>query len=37
LIFQSVPLLGLGIAISIHSILLLYSKAISSVVLELVI
>jgi hypothetical protein len=37
LIFQSVPLIGLGIAITAHSILLLYSKAVSNFVLELVI
>jgi hypothetical protein len=37
LIFQSLPLIGLGIAITIHSILLLYSKALSNFVLELVI
>jgi hypothetical protein len=37
LIFQSVPLIGLGLAIIIHSILLLYSKTVSSFILELVI
>jgi hypothetical protein len=37
LIFQSVPLIGLGIAITIHSIILLYSKAVSNFALELVI
>jgi hypothetical protein len=37
LIFQSVPMIGLGIALIIHSILLLYSKAVSNFALELVI
>ncbi|MDQ3868595.1 MAG: hypothetical protein M3250_03450 [Thermoproteota archaeon] len=37
LIFQSVPLIGLGIAIVIHSILLLYSKTVSRFIVELVI
>jgi hypothetical protein len=37
LIFQSIPLIGLGIAIAIHSVLLLYSKILSNYVLELLI
>ena len=37
LIFQSIPLIGLGIAITIHSVLLLYSKILSNYVLELLI
>jgi hypothetical protein len=37
LIFQSIPLIGLGIALTIHSVLLLYSKILSSYVLELLI
>jgi hypothetical protein len=37
LIFQSIPLIGLGVAITIHSVLLLYSKILSNYVLELLI
>jgi hypothetical protein len=35
LVFQSIPLVGLGIAITIHSIILMYSKMLSNFVLGL--